>query len=129
MILPDTPVWIDHSHSADLRFVALLDSREALMHPVVIGELACGNLPNRDVVLTGLKRLPVSLVASDDEALSLVERHRLIGRCIGYIDARLLASVALADSALLCTLDRWLMDAAAELCIAYMPEQERRTIL
>ena len=129
MVLPDTSVWIDHFHSEDLRLIALLDSREVLMHPMVIGELACGNLPNRDVTLTRLKRLPISLVVSDDEVLSLIDSHRLMGRGIGYIDAHLLASVAMDNSALLWTRDRRLRDAAAELSIAYMPEQERRTIL
>ena len=124
MILPDTSVWIDHFHSEDLRLVALLDSREVLMHPMVIGELACGNLPNRDVALTRLKRLPISSVVSDDEVLFLIERHRLMGRGIGYIDTHLLASVEMSDSALLWTLDRRLRDAATELSISYNPEQE-----
>lgn len=129
MILADTSVWIDHFHSEISRLVALLDAEQVLMHPMVIGELACGNLPNRTATLTRLKRLPLSPVAPDDTVLSLIERHQLMGRGIGYIDAHLLASVAMADSALLWTLDRRLMDAAFELSIAYTPEQERRTIL
>ena len=129
MILADTSVWIDHFHSEDSRLVALLDSREVLMHPMVIGELACGNLPNRTVTLTRLKRLPMPQIAPDDTVLSLIERHRLMGRGIGYIDVHLLASVAIDNSALLWTRDRRLGDAAADLSIAYMPEQERRTIL
>lgn len=129
MILADTSVWIDHFHSEDLQLIDLLNSREVLMHPMVIGELACGNLPNRTATLTRLKRLPMSPIASDDTVLSLIERHRLMGRGIGYIDVHLLASAAMADSVLLWTLDRRLRDAAAELSIAYNPEQERRTIL
>lgn len=129
MILADTSVWIDHFHSEDSRLVALLDRREVLMHLMVIGELACGNLPNRTVTLTRLKRLPMSQIAPDDTVLSLIERHRLMGRGIGYIDVHLLASVAIDNSALLWTRDRRLGDAAADLSIAYMPEQERRTIL
>lgn len=91
MILADTFVWIDHFHSENSQLVNLLDSREVLMHPMVIGELACGNLPNRTATLTRLKRLPLSPVASDDIVLSLIERHRPMGRGIGYgyIDAHL----------------------------------------
>lgn len=66
MILADTSVCIDHFHSENSQLVNLLDSREVLMHPMVIGELACGNLPNRTATLTRLKRLPLSPVASDD---------------------------------------------------------------
>ena len=47
-----------------------------------------------------------------------------MGRGIGYIDAHLLASVEMSDSALLWTLDRRLRDAATELSISYNPEQE-----
>ena len=121
MVLADTSVWIDHFHSEDPRLVTLLDNRELLMHPLVIGELACGNLPNRDATLTRLKRLPVSVVVPDDEVLSLIERHRLMGRGIGYIDAHLLASVARTDSVLLWTRDRRLMSAATDLGLAWQP--------
>ena len=41
------------------------------------------------------------MVASDDTVLSLIERHQLMGRGIGYIDAHLLASVSLDGSDLL----------------------------
>ena len=119
MILSDTSVWIDHFHSEDSRLVALLDDEQVLMHPLVIGELACGNLPNRTATLTRLKRLPISPVASDEYVLSLIERHRLMGRGIGYIDAHLLASVSIAGSDLLWSHDRRLMDAATALNLAW----------
>jgi hypothetical protein len=57
-----------------------------LIHPVVIGELACGNLRNRCQVLDLLQGLPAATVASDAEVLLLIERERLMGRGIGYVD-------------------------------------------
>ena len=120
MILADTSVWIDHFHSENQQLVNLLDSREVLMHPMVIGELACGNLPNRTVTLTRLRRLPLSPVASDDTVLSLIERHQLMGRGIGYIDAHLLAAVSIAGADLLWSRDRRLMTAATDLNIAWL---------
>lgn len=63
-----------------------------LTHPLVIGDLACGTLRNRSEVLELLQGLPVATVASDAEVLLLIERERLMGRGIGYIDAHLLAS-------------------------------------
>ncbi len=121
MILADTSVWIDHFHPENPQLVNLLDSREVLMHPMVIGELACGNLPNRTVTLTRLGRLPLSTVASDITVLSLIESHRLMGRGIGYIDAHLLAAVSIADSDLLWSRDMRLMTAATELDLAWQP--------
>lgn len=121
MILADTSVWIDHFNSENLQLTALMDDGEVLMHPMVIGELACGNLPNRYEVLSQLDDLPVSLIATDDEVLFFIERNRLMGRGIGYIDAHLLASVAMSASALLWTRDRRLMNAAAELNLAWLP--------
>ncbi len=104
-------VWIDHLHSENSQLVNLLDSREVLMHPMVIGELACGNLPNRTATLTRLKRLSLSPITSDDIVLSLIERHRPMGRGIGYIDAHLLTSVSIAGADLLWSRDRRLMNA------------------
>ncbi len=46
-----------------------LNSSQVLTHPFVIGELACGNLRNRDEVLALLKDLPRVAVATDEEVL------------------------------------------------------------
>ena len=44
MILVDTSVWIDHLRTGDDMLVQQLNSSKVLMHPFVLGELACGNL-------------------------------------------------------------------------------------
>ena len=119
MILADTSVWIDHLRSENLQLTVLLRDGQVLMHPMVIGELACGNLPNREDTLTELLKLPAPPIATDDEVLFFIERHRLMGRGIGYIDAHLLASVSIADSCLLWSYDRRLTDAAADLNLAW----------
>ena len=58
MILVDTSVWIDHLRAGDAELSALLNGSQVLMHPFVLGELACGNLRNRTEVLALLKDLP-----------------------------------------------------------------------
>ncbi len=89
------------------------------MHPMVIGELACGNLRDRVQALEFLSDLPEVTIAFSDEVLVFIERRRLMGRGIGYVDVNLLVSTALHESARLWTVDRRLHNAAAELGIAY----------
>lgn len=119
MTLVDTSVWVNHLRANDPILEELLEDNQVLMHPMVIGELACGNLPDRENVLDLLKELPQIPVANDEEVLFLIERHRLMGRGIGYIDAHLLAAALLAGSVRLWTLDRRLRNVAVDLGIAY----------
>jgi len=116
VILVDTTVWVDHLRADDAQLSALLLSNQVLMHSFVIGELACGNLRNRVELLTLLTDLPQAPVASDAEVLFFIERHRLMGRGIGYIDAHLLAATALGDAGTsLWTRDQRLAALAGEL--------------
>jgi len=89
-----------------------------LVHPFVIGELACGNLRNRGRILNLLGDLPESGVADDREVLFFIERNELMGLGIGYVDAHLLASVSLSSPARLWTIDRKLNEAAIRLDLA-----------
>jgi predicted nucleic acid-binding protein len=118
MILVDTSVWVDHLRAGDERLADLLDSSHVLAHPFVIGELACGNLRERTDVLRLLNDLPQAPVASQEEALHFIERNKLMGQGIGYIDAHLLASAALADTALIWTRDKRLHKIARMLKLA-----------
>lgn len=115
MILVDTSVWVDHLRKGIPALAAVLEDGEVLMHPYVLGELACGNLKDRDEVLGLLARLPAALVATDAETLLFIEQRALMGRGIGYIDAHLLASVTLTNDARLWTRDKRLAVAAAQL--------------
>ena len=118
MILIDTSVWIDHLRRNDARLASELEDGRVLMHPFVVGELACGNLANRQEVLGLLRRLPPAPVASDEEALHFLETHSLMGRGLGYVDIHLLASATLAAPAAFRTRDRRLAAAAADLGLA-----------
>ena len=115
MILADTSVWIDHLRAHDPVLAALLDIGRVLGHAFVRGELACGRLQQRSVILSLLHRLPQAVVATDTEVLDLIERHRLMGRGIGYVDAHLLAGTMLTPDARLWTRDRNLSAAAQHL--------------
>ena len=119
MILVDTSVWVDHLRSNDAGLVAALEAGIVLVHPFVIGELACGNLKNRAEVLELLGQLPRAPVATNAEALVFIETRSLMGRGIGYIDVHLLASVALAGDCLLWTRDRRLSTVADDLELSF----------
>jgi predicted nucleic acid-binding protein len=114
MILADTSVWVDHFRAGVPRLVRLLEDARIVMHPFIVGELACGHLARREQTLQLLQRLQPSSVASDPEVVGFIQRRRLFGRGLGYIDAHLLASVAINGSRLW-TRDLALAKAAADL--------------
>ena len=118
MILVDTSFWIDHLRSRNARLVAALEWQEVAVHPFVVGELACGNLRNRAELFALWASLPAAPLATDDEVLTFIESHRLMGRGLGYVDVHLLASVALGGDLKLWTRDAALAKAAGRLGLA-----------
>lgn len=119
MILVDTSVWIDHLRRGDSGLVELLERSAVVMHPFVVGEIACGSLRARQSILELLQDLPPAVVADSDEVLQFIERHVLHGRGIGYVDVHLLASVALTEGAKIWTRDMNLHQIAVALGCAY----------
>ncbi len=119
MILVDTSVWIDHLRHAEHNLSVLLDRHCVIMHPMIVGELACGNLKDRSVLLNLWASLPVIPTVSDREALYFLERNRLMGKGIGFVDLHLLASVSLSPEASLWTQDKRLQRIAGELDLAF----------
>jgi hypothetical protein len=118
VILLDTSVWIDHLRQGDAQVASVLETGLVLSHPFVVGELACGQLKARAEILGLLAALPQALVAQEQEVLFFIERHSLMGRGIGYIDAHLLTATALTEGARLWTRDKRLDALARELEIA-----------
>ena len=78
MILVDTSVWVDHLRAGAPALAVALEQGSVLMHPFVLGELACGNLKNRGEVLRLLGELPAAPMATDPEALNYIERRALM---------------------------------------------------
>ena len=121
MILVDTSVWTPHLRTGHPVLAWLLDRAAVLGHVLVRGELACGNLRRRDEILALLADLPQAVVATDDEVLELIERHRLMGRGIGHVDAHLLAATLLTGGASLWMRDLRLAEMAHELGVGTRP--------
>ena len=118
MILVDTSIWIDHFRAGDARLAAVLEANTVLSHPAVIGEIALGNLPRREMVLTALRNLPQAAIATEAELARFIEDETLHGLGIGYVDAHLLAATRLTPEATLWTRDARLAAAAARLGVA-----------
>ena len=121
MILVDTSVWIDHFRNGSALLQSMLERGDVLMHALVIGELACGNLNRRTEILMLLRQLPASVTATDMEVLNFIDRHALMGIGLGYIDVHLMASSLLSGNTELWTLDKHLVNASSELGIGYSP--------
>lgn len=115
MILVDTSIWIDHFRSGNATLATLLETSQVLSHPFVIGELALGNLRQRNVIMASLQDLPHATVATDQEVLEFIERHKLMALGIGYIDVHLLASARLTPGASFWSRDKHLLAAADKL--------------
>lgn len=118
MILVDTSVWVSHLRIGNEHLKQLLINGEVATHPFLIGELACGNLRNRQEILTLLQFLPQVKQASQEEALQFIETHTLMGLGIGFIDIHLLASARLSQIRIW-TSDKKLDAAALALGISY----------
>ena len=96
------------------KLIDLLNRACVMCHPFIIGELACGNLKNRGEILSLLKALPMVIQVKDEEVLEFIERRKLMGRGLGYIDVHLLAS-AILTGVLIWTFDRRLKKVAKEM--------------
>jgi len=118
MVLVDTSVWVSYLRETHGGLVDLLNDGEVACHPFIVGELACGNLRNRTVILTLLESLPMTLPVEHREVLAFIEGHDLMGKGLGYVDVHLLASAVLTGLPLW-TFDKKLAQAAATLLHKY----------
>ena len=117
MTLADTSVWIDHLRSGVRELSDRLGHGQIAIHPLIVAELALGNLRDRDRTLALLDLLPQVKIAHLDEVRVLIESRRLYGLGIGVIDAHLIASVLISPSTLLWTRDKQLRNVAEDLGI------------
>jgi hypothetical protein len=100
VILADTSVWVDHLRKGDAALATLLSGGQVVVHPFVIGELACGYLERRDEILSLLTALPPAKPVEHHEALAFVARQGLQGKGLGWIAVHLLASARITGCSL-----------------------------
>jgi predicted nucleic acid-binding protein len=118
MVLVDTSIWITHLRQGSRQLEKLLMDAEVMCHPFIIGELACGNLKNRNEIIPLLQSLPMAPTIEFDEFLFFVDRNHLMGKGIGFVDVHLLASAQLTGISLW-TADKRLKSAANQLELTF----------
>ena len=118
MVLVDTSIWVTHLRQGSRQLEKLLIDAEVMCHPFIIGELACGSLKNRNEIISLLQSLPMAPTIEFDEFIFFIERNRLMGIGIGFVDVHLLASAQLTGIPLW-TADKRLKSAATKLDLAY----------
>lgn len=103
MTLIDSSVWIEHFNKPNAEVLELLSTDRALVHPMVLGELSLSPFRGENFQ-KAMIRLSLAERVEDveaDEVLALVERFKLWGRGIGWVDCNLLASARAAHCHLL----------------------------
>ena len=122
-VLVDTSVWVDHFRNGNDVLVDLLHQDLVLIHPLVIGEIACGTPPNREATLNYLQQLRPSDQVNLKEVLSFIERESLYGFGCGLIDLQLLTSTMLTPRTTLWTLDARLATLAKRFSVEFASVQ------
>ncbi len=120
-VLIDTSVWSDHFRRRNAILVELIELDQALTHPMVVAELACGTPPEpRAKTLGNLDLLQAANQASVSEVRAFIEREKLFGSGCGLVDLTLLASTLITPGALLWTLDKRLTGLAVRFGAAFI---------
>jgi len=112
VLLADTSIWADHFRSPDPLMRQMLTDQRVRMHPYVLGELCMGNLRKRPETLEYLSAMTGTPAVGDDEVMELIERGRLFGSGLSWVDAHLLTAAVLSPGVKLWTRDRRLNEAA-----------------
>jgi len=106
-VLVDTSVWVAHFRQRHEHLVQLLLADQAMVHPLVLGELACGTPPEpRQRTLHDIGLLRAVQQATLTEVMGFIEQEQLHGLGCGIVDVMLLASTRLTPGATLWTLDQ-----------------------
>jgi predicted nucleic acid-binding protein len=118
MVLVDTSIWVTHLRQGSRQLEKFLMDAEVMCHPFIIGELACGNLKNRNEIIPLLQSLPMAPTIEFDEFLFFIDRNHLMGKGVGFVDVHLLASAQLTGVPLW-TADKRLKSAADQLALTF----------
>ena len=119
MILADASIWIDFfrraAHKTEME--ELIYTKQLVIHPFVVAELALGSLRERTQTLTDLENLPQARVVTLHDVRQMIEARSLYSKGIGLTDAHLIASCLATSPTFLWTADARLSKVAESLGI------------
>jgi len=122
-VLIDTSLWVEHFRRRNATLVHLIITDQALTHPLVLLELACGTPPApRARSLHDIGLLRHVQQATWHEIMRFIDSERLYGQGCGGVDLTLLASTLMTPGAQIWTLDNRLAALARRLGVAYPRE-------
>ena len=120
-VLVDTSVWVNHFRQNNETLSNLLKFDLVMVHPLIVGEIACGTPTNRTRTLSDLHKLQQTQQASTKEAIAFIERERLYGLGCGLVDILLLASTLITPAVELWTMDKRLHALAERFDVCHRP--------
>jgi predicted nucleic acid-binding protein len=120
-VLIDTSVWVNHFRVHNPALINLLEADAALIHPMVMAEIACGTPPLRLTTISDLNELQKPQLATLIEVMEFVERERLYGLGCGVVDMILLVSTIITPNSKLWTLDKRLLSMSEKFGVLFSP--------
>jgi predicted nucleic acid-binding protein len=107
MILADTSVWIEMFRKGSFKaeMGTLVANDQLCIHPFVVAELACGNLPDRQKTLVYLDQLATLPVVRLADVRFMIEARGLWSKGVGLTDAQLIASCLATPGTQIWTID------------------------
>jgi len=119
-VIIDTCVWIEHFKQQVPVVARLCKSGRAVVHADVLGEVMLGCGDEREEVVAELRLLPRLDRPAPPLIESLVERHAIACKRIGWVDAVILCTaVAEKSHPTVLTFDRKLLREAIRLGVAF----------
>jgi hypothetical protein len=92
-----------------------------MIHPFVLGEIACGTPPQRAHTLGDLASLQVVQQLGLQELMDFIAREALFGLGCGFVDLQLLASTLITPGVELWTTDKRLSALAQRFGVLHQP--------
>ena len=100
MVLVDTSIWIDFLRNGNDLLRDFLEKGQVMAHPLIVGELSCGNIAKRKNFLQLINELPQAQESSHQEVIHFIESNKLYGKGVGCVDLHILCSAILSNTPL-----------------------------
>ena len=71
-----------------------------MAHPLIVGELSCGNIAKRKNFIQLINELPQAQESSHQEVIHFIESNKLYGKGVGFVDLHILCSAILSNAPL-----------------------------